>query len=67
MATAPDGSERRLGEEMPLALALGVVVAIAVMLITGEALLGGLAGLVSGGLVLGLIAAIQRRQRARHD
>jgi len=59
----PEDLQRHLGEEFPLALAVGVIAAIGVAIMTGQVLLAGLAG--GGGLlVLGLIAGIHYWHRA---
>ncbi len=59
----PEELPRHLGEECPLALAVGVIAASGVAVTTGQVPLAGLAG--GGGLlVLGLIAGIHYWHRA---
>jgi len=60
----PEDLQRHLGEEFPLALAVGVIAAIGFAIMTGQVLLGALAGGGGGLLVLGLIVGIYYWHRA---
>jgi len=63
----PEELRRRLGEEFPLALAVGVVAALGVAVTTGQVLLAGLAGGGGAVLILGLIAGTYYWRRADRD